>query len=223
MKKYVSSLLPDFHYYISGKNPEILLHSGTHGDEYEVIEIVQSAVHRYQKLLPDFVFVPIVSPSAVKLGTRLNKNGRDINRIFFSDSTEVEVQENIKALSDFKFDLMVSFHEDPELDSYYIYDEGFDKNETRQVLSHNRLLKKNGIKLLNGFDDLTDPRLGHEFINGYRKFSFSKDQKSSGMATVWALSEKRAKTTLVPEIPGKASLETKKYIVDTFFQEVLIV
>ena len=58
MKRKVSVRLPSFEYFIKGKNPKLLIHSGTHGDEFEVIDIVKKCVLKYEDKLPDFVFVP---------------------------------------------------------------------------------------------------------------------------------------------------------------------
>ena len=222
MVKKVSNVLPDFEHFVKGENPTLLIHSGTHGDEYGVIDIVRKCVEKYEDRLPDFVFVPKVSPSAVKAKIRVNSNGFDLNRIFFSDSKEIEVIENIKALDGYKFDTMVSFHEDPVLEEYYIYDSGFDLNESEKIKSHNQKLKKMGFKLLNGLDDPDDPNLGYEFKEGYRKFIEGKDDKSNGMITVWAMVEKGVNECLVPEIPGILSMEKKELIVDTFFKDLLI-
>ena len=222
MVKKVSETLDGFEYYIKGENPTLLIHSGTHGDEFEVINIVRKCVEKYEDRLPDFVFVPKVSPSAVKARLRVNSNGFDLNRIFFSDSKEIEVIENIKALDGYKFDTMVSFHEDPVLEEYYIYDSGFDLNESEKLKSHNQKLKKLGFKLLNGLDDPDDPSLGYEFKEGYRKFIEGKDDKSNGMITVWAMVEKGVSECMVPEIPGMLSPKEKEIIVDTFFCDLLI-
>lgn len=221
MTRKTSDILPDFEYFQKGINPKLLIHSGTHGDEFEVIDFVKRAVEKYENCLPDFIFVPVVSPSAVKSKTRFNGNGKDLNRIFFSDSTEIEVQENAKILDGHKFDLMVSFHEDPGSDSYYIYDEGMDSNESVKVIEHNKKLSSLGIKLLNGIDDPNDPHLGQEFIEGYNKIVFNNNPENNGMTTVWALAEKKAKNSLTPEIPGKITLKEKELIVDTFFKDVL--
>ena len=221
MIKKCSETLPDFEYYIKGQNPKLLIHSGTHGDEYEVIDFVRKAVEKYENLLPDFLFVPVVSPSAVGARKRFNGNGKDLNRVFFSDSTEVEVQENIKILDGHNFDLVVSFHEDPETHDYYIYDEGQRGDISQKVLNHIKLLEKNSITLLNGFDDPNDPHLGHEFKDGYLKFDHSFVNEPDGTVTLWVYTEKKTKGILVPEIPGKETLNKKEFIVDSFFKEIL--
>lgn len=222
MVKKVSETLEGFEYYIKGDNPTLLIHSGTHGDEYGVINAVRRCVEKYEDKLPDFVFVPVVSPSAVKAKIRVNSNGFDLNRIFFSDSKEIEVIENIKVLDGYKFDLMVSFHEDPVSEEYYIYDSGFDLNESEKIKSYNQKLKKLGFKLLNGLDDPDDPILGYEFKEGYKKFIEMNNDKNNGMITVWAMLEKGVNECLVPETPGILSMEKKELIVDTFFKDLLI-
>ncbi len=221
MIKKASDTLIDFEYYIKGKNPKLLIHSGTHGDEFEVIDLVKEAIVKYEDLLPDFLFVPYVSPSAVKHKIRFNSSGLDTNRIFFADTDEIEVMENIKILKHHTFDLFVSFHEDPESEEYYIYDSGLDKIDNIFVKQHNFFLRSNGIKLLNGLDDVNDPSLGYEFKDGYRKFIETNGMTNNGMTTVWAISEGIAKNCLVPEIPGLLDIKQKELIVDSFFLNVL--
>lgn len=223
MNKYTSDILPDFEYFIKGKNPKLLIHSGTHGDEFESIDIVKQCVEKYEDKLPDFVFVPVVSPSAVKNKTRVNKNGFDLNRIFFSDSKEPEVVENIKVLDGYKFDLFVSFHEDSLSDEYYIYDSGFKTEESEKIKKHNLKLKSMGIKLFTGIDDTEDVDLGYEFKNGYRKFVETKEDLTNGMITVWSMLRKDIQTCLTPEIPGLLNIKQKEMIIDTFFRDVLYV
>lgn len=222
MIKKISSVLPNFYYFVKGENPKLLIHSGTHGDEFEVIDVVKKCVEKYEDKLPDFVFVPYVSPSAVSSKTRVNNNGSDLNRIFFSDSKDIEVQENIKVIKDYKFDLFVSFHEDPELPFYYIYDEGTNPNETANVVKHSQKMQSLGVNLLNGIDDPEDPTLGTEFVNGYKKFVVSKEFENNGMITSWAIINDIVGDTLVTEIPGKADLKIKELIVDTFFSDILL-
>lgn len=221
MIRKVSTTLPNFEYFIKGENPTLLIHSGTHGDEYEVIDFVKKSVQKYEDKLPDFIFVPEVSPSAVKNKTRVNGNGNDLNRIFFSDSKDIEVQENIKVLDGYNFDLFVSFHKDPLSDEYYIYDSGYKLEESDNIKAYNQKLKSLGINLLNGIDDPDDPDLGYEFKDGYKKFIETKEDLTNGMITVWSMLEKNVQTCLTPEIPGLLSLNKKELIVDTFFVDIL--
>ncbi len=212
----------DIEYFVSGENPRLLIHSGTHGDEYEVTEFVTKCLEKYKKELPTFIYVPEVSPSAIAEKTRRNKQGHDMNRMFFSDSTDPEVQGNIEVLKDNRFDLFVSFHEDPELNEYYLYDVGYRKDQHTLALKHNQLLKENGVNLLNGVDDIEDTSLGFEFVGGYNKMIFQESQVDDGTISAWVLNRHIADEYLLPEIPGKADRKTKAMIVETFFTDVVI-
>lgn len=210
-----------FYYYIHGENPRLLVQTGTHGDEHEVIEIVKKAIEKYENELPDFVFVPEVSPSAVAKKDRKNWAKRDMNRSFYADSDDPEVQANIEVLKSHHFDLFVSFHEDHEFDNeYYIYDVGRDKQENLLVLKHNQILKDKGILLLNRVDAPEDPELGHVFVDGYKKFVHKQDL-DHGIAG-WIMDMRIAEEYLMPEIPMKAGRETKEMVVDTFFNEIIV-
>jgi hypothetical protein len=221
MTKKSSRTLSGFEYYVKGKNPRLLIHSGTHGDEHEVIDLVRACIHKYEQVLPDLLFVPYVSPSAVSLKKRHNSRGFDLNRQFFANTREPEVVENIRLLSQFKFDLFVSFHEDPESTQYYIYDSGHNEVETQIIKDHNFILKKSGISLLNGVDDPNDPHLGFEFKDGYRRFNESVPTTFSGTASEYAMLAHGVKTCLIPEIPGRLNTFQKEFIVESFFVNVL--
>lgn len=210
-----------FCYYTSGVNPKILIHAGTHGDEYEVIGLVYKALLKHEDSLPPFVFVPEVSPSAVKQQTRRNDFGRDLNRDFFDTTEDEEVRQNIEIIKDGRFDLFVSFHEDPLSKEYYIYDVGYSKNENGLVKKHNKYLLDRGIGLLNGVDDPEDPFLGYEFVDGYRKFIHPEDYKDDGSVSAWVLNRNICREYLCPEIPGKEDIKTKGLIVSSFFEKVV--
>lgn len=212
---------PKFYYFVSGENPKLLIHSGTHGDEYEVTDFVIETILKYEKDLPPFIYVPVVSPSAVERKTRVNESGTDMNRRFFTDSNDPEVQANIEIIKNQKFDLFISFHEDHEFEKeYYVYDVGQDKHENNLVLRHNQLLSTKGILLLNRIDSHDDPNLGYLFVDGYRKF-VHKNNVDHGIAG-WILDRGIAREYLMPEIPMRANSEVKKMIVDSFFSEVIL-
>ena len=213
---------PKFFYFVSEENPKLLIHSGTHGDEYEVTDFVMEAILKYEKKLPPFIFVPVVSPSAVERKTRVNESGTDMNRGFFSDSKDPEVLANIEIIKNQKFDLFVSFHEDWEFSEYYIYDWGYSKEKNELVLKHNQWLKNNGIGLFNGIDDPLDLALGYEFVEGYNKSVHLEKDKDDGVISDWILNRKISKEYLLPEIPQRLSREKKKLIVDSFFSEVIL-
>ncbi len=222
MHKHTSRSLKNFHYYTKGEKPRLLVHSGTHGDEWEVIDLVKNAMEKYEAKMPNFIFVPQVSPSAVALRTRINGRGMDVNRIFSFNSSDSEVRENAAILNGCHFDLLVSFHEDPLSDEYYVYDSSYKTGETKEILRHNQKLKKAGIKLLNGLDDPDDPELGYEFKEGYRKFVNEPEMENNGMISVWSMCEGIAEQAITPEIPGLLPIRQKQFIVDSFFDQVLV-
>lgn len=217
-----SQVMADLEYYISGNNPKLLIHSGTHGDEYEVIDCVKKSIKKYSYMLPEFVFVPNVSPSAVKAKTRLNANLKDLNRIFYSTSDDDEVISNIQIIEKFNFDMMISFHEDYEFYDYYIYDESQSSITKTKILNNLKNISNLGVGLLTGTDDLRDPHLGHEFKEGYAEFKYSNNIAEDGTVTVWAYSNVSSKSILVPEIPGKIKASLKQKIVDKIFEDLLI-
>jgi len=210
----------DFFYYQKGSNPKLLLQSGTHGDEFDVIDLVTHYIQTNQHTLPDFMYVPQVSPSAVKRKTRYNKNKSDINRIFFDSSHDEEVQKNIELLKNHTFDLCVSFHEDPVETNFYLYDCGYTHDKPLEINGFFKKLTDKGVSLLNGYDDVADPALGYLFKNGY-KFFTNSSEKDEGMISAWLLGRKISKWCMIPEIPGLLPKNKKQLIVTIFFEEVI--
>ena len=222
MERRVSVTNPDFYYFTSGEKPRLLVHTGTHGDEWESIDLVKKATERVGSGLPSFVYFPEVSPSAVAARTRVNSFGHDINRIFSTDSDDPEVVENIRPLIGKRLALLVSFHEDVGVDYYYVYDTGLSEGENLKVLKHNKKLAEAGIKLFSGTDDPADPNLGYIFKDGYRKFVHKKGDPHNGFIVEWLLNNGVVTECLNPEIPGNLDTKTKKFIIESFFEDVLI-
>lgn len=199
----------------------LLIHTGTHGDESECIDLVRRVLKKYKNTIPAYDFIPEVSPTAVKAKTRVNGLGNDINRTFFSVSSDPEVIGNIKKLDSKKYDLFITFHEDWEYDEYYIYDIGPTKKPNSLVLKHNKFLLNNGVGLLNGLDDTRDKTLGFEFKDGYRRFVHNPKLPDDGTISSWILNRGIAKECLIPEIPQRVDKNKKEFIIESFFEYVL--
>lgn len=218
------NILPNsnFEFFTKGDRPILLLHAGTHGDEHEVIDIVTKTILKYESQLPSFIYVPHVSPSAVSQKTRHNSAGFDSNRIFLDDTDEAEIKWNQEVMRMSIFDLAVSFHEDPEYKTYYIYDDGVDHSKSDLILAHNDYLTKNGIDLLNGPDDIHDASVTPEiFTNGYKKFDFVAGD-DTGEILSWGMNKGIIKHALIPETPGNIDMAAKELIIDGFFSMVLV-
>ena len=114
--------LGTINYFQKGKSPKLLLMSGTHGDEYGVIQPLKNIIDKYSEKLPDFIFIPEFSPTAVKLKTRRNKFNHDVNRNFFENTDDPEAKTVMNIVANFNFKMGISFHEDIEYDSFYMYD-----------------------------------------------------------------------------------------------------
>lgn len=207
-------------YFVKGRSPGLLIHSGTHGDEWGVIEPVKLAVKKYQDQLPDFVFVPEVSPSAVRNRTRVNSGGVDLNRSFTDGTNESEALANMKVIATGKFDLMVSFHEDIEYETFYLYDLAGERWEEKEGwINYKKGVRELGVELLTGIDDPNDPVLGYLFKDGYGYFP--KPDVESGVFG-WGMKNGFISKSLEPEIPGKLSGEIKEKMVDLFFRCFLV-
>lgn len=210
-------------YLVKGTNPKLLIHSGTHGDEYGVIESVHLAVEKYENRLPDFVYVPAVSPSAVARRERNNGDGVDLNRNFFENSPVGEAKVNFEIVREEKFDLVVTFHEDNGPNAkFYMYDNGCGLEEKDSWKNFKDGIEAMGVGLLNGSDDPDDPYLNYTFTEGYHYWSVPVEGYEGGSFDAWATRNKVVKKALIPEIPGHLSQDKKNKVVDLFFQKILL-
>ncbi|OGD69735.1 hypothetical protein A3A84_01020 [Candidatus Collierbacteria bacterium RIFCSPLOWO2_01_FULL_50_23] len=210
-------------YYTKGDSPTLLIHSGTHGDEYGVIDSVRLAVEKYEAQLPDFIYVPIVSPSAVAKRSRLNWGGLDLNRSFFGDNADSEVQANQEIVKGKSLDLLVTFHEDSGPGTkFYLYDMGLGLEDKDSWKKFRDEVGAMGVGLLSGTDDPDDPYLNYTFTEGYHYWSVPVKGYEGGSFDAWATRNKVVKKALIPEIPGHLSQDKKNKVVDLFFQKILL-
>lgn len=223
MRTYIHPDHPGYELYTSGSSPRLLITSGMHGDEYETIDILTQSLAHHHRILPPFLYIPVISPSAVQSKTRHNENKLDLNRIFFSKSSEPEVRRVQNILADKTFDMHVSFHEDldPAIDSYYIYDIGHTADETESLKVFNASVADSIYTVLNGVDDPADETLGYEFTDGYRRFAAHRGDPENGTFEDYTIRHHGVQNVWVPEIPGLASTEVKRQIIEKFVRELL--
>ena len=211
--------LNTINYWLYGKKPALLLHSGLHGDEYQVIDCVKATIKKYLKQLLPFVFVPEVSPSAVTKKKRFNKNNVDINRNFIDNSKDQEVITNMQILKNHHFDFYFGFHEHSSLSDFYLYDSA-NLIKSPKLKKFFNEIKEAGINLYNGIDDPNDPLLKFKVVNGY--VPLTKKNETAGTFPSWAFKKGIIKNAVDLEIPGKISLNKKCQIIDLFFKNIIL-
>lgn len=206
-------------YLVRGTGPRLLIRSGIHGDEYGVVAVLRELVGKFEDRLPDFVFIPEVSPTAVRRRKRTNIDGVDLNRDFKTSSGDPEVVANMAIVSQFKFDLGFEFHEDPGAGGFYIYDTGV---LPKNVLANLRgKVLAAGFDLYDGVDDIDDPVLARKIDNGYRSMPVAEIDSESGMFEVWAIKNRLVRRGLTVEIPGRLPLARKRVLVGVVFEELV--
>lgn len=192
-------------YHVKGSLPQLVIHSGTHGDEFHVIEPLRRVVERMYEELPSFLYVPEVSPSAVALRTRENALGHDMNRIFWGEIFDPEVVANKQILSVASHAIGLTFHQDLENNAYYIYDSK--KLSEEQLSALQQKIRGLELDLYTGFDDFEDDYLRYDFVDGYA--SVTPDSHYKGpFVDDWAMYHSHISRMLTVEMPfEKANIE----------------
>ncbi len=209
-------------YFLKGVKPVSLqVDTGMHGDEQGIIPSVRDVLNSNLPQLETLLYIPEVSPSAVKLGTRTNAQGNDINRSFIEGTADQEAQLAMDIIRSLEPAVCVSFHEDPE--RLYIYDAG---GLSLEGSGHLAILRDEvqtlGVPLLSGVDDGSDPALGMDFSKGYRHFPLETQTQDKGFFGSWALSQGLTKRTMTVEIPANLAPGLKDKVVDSVFRNLVI-
>lgn len=195
-------------YYIQGESPSILLLSGMHGDEYEAGQLLERFVSANYQKLPDFLYVPQVSPSAVSAHTRKNAYGNDINRQFIDTSTDLEARAVMSLLGMYSFNLCLDVHEDPDRTmGFYLYDS--DQMTEEELATFRAIVHPTGARLYTGVDDVDDENLNLYVEKGYVSLGFEKTGAISGFSSRWLYEKDRCKRSFTLEIPGKGPIDLK--------------
>lgn len=209
-------------YYQKGREPRWLIVSGVHGDEAGVVASVERCLRSRGAALPDFIWIPVASPSAVRRGTRENEHGVNLNRAFFDRPREPEAAAVLAVIGDRHFDLCATFHEDTSTDRlFYLYDEIHDARETPAMKKLFVEIAGLGLKFYDGLDD-ADPALANHIQNGY--FSGLWKRKpgeavpDNGMLESYLARRGQAGRIYTVETPGKAASETKDGMVAAMFE-----
>lgn len=198
---------------LHGKNPKLLLLSGMHGDEFEVISCVKNYLETNKDALPEFLFIPEVSPTAVSVQQRRNAFGHDVNRQFFDPPTDSEVRSTMEILSPYHFDIALNFHEDPDLaQTFYLYDSGEIPPDKLLVLRS--AVIEAGAGLHTGTDDPLDADLGLHVEKGYISTPYASLPQDAGFSWLWFAKHGITKRDIDIEIPGKAPIVLKQSLVD---------
>lgn len=205
-------------YYLSGTSPRVFILSGTHGDEPDIVPLVEKAVAKYAHLLSGFLYIPVLSPSANHQKTRRNSHGVDLNRNFHDDTNLPEAREIMNLLQQFRFDLVLDFHEDVILKDFYFYDTR-DLTGTDLLTTVRNQIKNLGVGLYNDIDDPNDPALGYQAIDGY---IYNPLNKYAGGIDDWMKKTGIMKREIVPEIPGQIPLDQKEKIIDIIFTTLVL-
>lgn len=201
-------------YYTHLESPRVIFLSGMHGNEAESSELLEQWLIENAETLDSFLFIPQVSPSAVRQGTRRNAQGNDINRQFIEETTDQEVLQVMKILKGQSAILCLDVHEDPDrTQGFYIYDTGV---MTKQELeTYREAIQKTPFKPYSGIDDIDDEHLQRMIEQGYVSLRPTDSEVSAGFGSVWMLKHHIVSRVFTMEVPGKAAKEDKAALIRT--------
>ncbi|MDZ4221413.1 MAG: hypothetical protein U1C18_00900, partial [Patescibacteria group bacterium] len=139
----------------------------------------------------------------------------DINRQFVKESDDTEAQTVMALLKGRAFDACISFHEDPQLSEFYMYD-------TAELLDDELAALRQGVVacgvgLFSGVDDPEDEFLGFDFVDGYRPHT-GGDGEPKGPLETWLIREGISKRVFGVEVPGKIAPNKKDAVVKRVFE-----
>ena len=206
-------------YWQKGDSPRLLIVSGAHGDEHGVVPIVSREIEKQASALRDFIYIPELSPSAMRRKTRLNENGEDIERGFYEGSPHTEAHAIMEFLRGRTFDLCVSFHEDKEWNGFYLYDIAQKLNMQGFAPLCESLVRR-GLSLHTGGDDREDPLLRHRVENGYVYIPIDRTLIKQPFFGSWLVKHAIVSRILVPEVPMRLSREEKMHVVSACFDYI---
>jgi hypothetical protein len=200
-------------YYQKGDNPQLLITSGMHGDESETSHLLYNYVYENYQRLPEFLYIPFLSPSAVAATFRQNDYGHDLNRSFTDNITDPEALQITKLLGSCHFDLVVDFHEDKDRTSgFYMFDEVL---AAKQIIGYSKAqnnLHAVGLRMFNGVEDMEDPNLGFTITDGYIQLTLSQLNPNAGFMSYWLLTHQISDRVFTIELPKKAKPQAKSNI-----------
>lgn len=189
--------------------------SGMHGDEAQSSPLLVRYLLMHEKELPPFLCIPVVSPTATAMGTRINGQGHDINRQFYTGTKDEEASTMMELIKPYKFRVVIDLHEDPDrTSSFYLYDSG--RMTEGELSDYRSLVQQTPAKLYTGIDDVVDKELGCEIDKGYYAFSMEWLQnihEDAGFSSKWIIRNGIAPRVFTLEIPGRASLEVKDALI----------
>ncbi len=134
--------------------------AGIHGDEPEGVH----AMIQFIKLLeakPELAtgyyisFYPISNPTGFEDGTRHLRSGKDLNRLFWQNATEPEVQLLEAELRSWSFQGIIALHTDDTSDGFYGFVRGatLTKHLIRPALeAAEKFLPRDGRPVIDGFN-----------------------------------------------------------------------
>ena len=207
-------------YYLHGAFPRVLLFSGMHGDEYESGVLLTTYLKKNSESLPDFFYIPKVSPSAVGAKTRMNAYGHDINRQFVERTTDPEARDVMTLLAPFHFDLCVDVHEDPDRTiGFYLYDSSHMTPEELEI--YRQAIRTTDARLYTGFDDVDDENLNLYVEKGYVSLGYERTGEMSGFSSRWLYAKNICRRSFTVEVPGKGSTALKESLIRTVMSFLL--
>jgi murein peptide amidase A len=190
--------------------PTVAIAAGVHGDEpagpWALLALAES-----RSLDPRFAYRiwPCTNPNGLRMGTRTNADGVDVNRAFSAGGESAEAKAILDANRDRVFLLSLDLHEDCDASGFYCYEYGGGTIGFDVIAA----LEKNGFPIdpLDGTFEVLGPLDGVECTRERGRIAADRVQEAGlldGLSYSLAIAA-YARHTLTFETPSSAAWETR--------------
>jgi hypothetical protein len=180
-----------------------------HGNEYESGILLEQYLLTHTDTIPHFLYIPHVSPSAVRAGTRKNIYGHDINRQFLPQTKDSEALAVMDIVKPYHFNICIDIHEDLDRTlGFYLYDT--ETMTADELHAYRSVIHTTGARLYTGIDDLDDAHLMLHVDKGYVCEPTAAD---SGFSSRWLFDTDIVPRSFTVEIPGKGTRKLKQSLI----------
>jgi predicted deacylase len=199
--------------YFDDKKPYVAILSGLHGNEPAGPEAVYEFFSKHISVSNDDVnlfLMPLLNPHGFNRFIRKDANNTDMNRQW--DKNNRKLIKNLKKLFiDENFDLVISLHEDPNVDGFYVYGGRYIKGDQLEAVAN--ILNKFMQPIKDG-EIYGDPVFGGMVEDG-------NEDKPKHKKSLEFFFDKNKIPNVTAEISARGNIESRIQIYRKFIAKIL--